>query len=154
MRPLVALILGLAVLAPAAGAMDMAMGSPEHVAAALTALKAGHDLKARHALHAAVTTDAEPAAARHHASAALKALGDGHRAAAIADATKGAAVEHLTYALSAVEAKHDKVAADHLMEATELAPVASDARTAQHALKTGHRATAIRYIRMGLEKVG
>jgi hypothetical protein len=150
MRPLVCLIACFAVAAPAASAMDMGMGSPEHVASALAQLKAHHNAKAKHFLKLAISTKAEPKAARDHAKEALTALNGGKRTMAIDHATNGAAVEHLTYALSALQAKKIAEGRMHLMEAKDLAPYAADAGRALAALKAGHRAQAISIVREAL----
>src|SRR3954453_20241212 len=127
MRPLISLLACLALLAPAAAAMEMDSGSPEHVADALAALRAHKNAAAKMHLKEAIATKAEPKAARDHAKEALAALKRANRAEAIEHATNGPAVEHLTYALAALQEKKIAVAKEHLAEARELEPYASAA---------------------------
>jgi hypothetical protein len=152
MRPLICLIASLALLAPAASAMEMDSGSPEHVADALAALQAHKNASAKMHLKEAIATKAEPKAARDHAKEALSALNKGNRAMAIDHATNGAAVEHLTYALSALQAKKIATAKKHLMEARGLGPYATAAKRALAQIKAGKYTTAIATVRNTLAR--
>ena len=144
-------VVSLALLAPAgAAAMEMGMGSPEHVADALAALQAHKNASAKMHLKEAIATKAEPKCARDHAQEALDAVNGGKRAMAIDHATNGAACEHLTYAVSALQAGKVKIARGHLMEASDLAPYRKLATRALSELKAGHRATAIALTRKAL----
>jgi hypothetical protein len=153
MGKLTPLMVALALVAPAgAWAMDMEMGSPEHVEEALAALKAHKNAAAKKHLKEAIATKAEPKCARDHATEALEALNAGKRAMAIDHATNGAACEHLTFALGALQAKKDAEARHHLGEARELSAYANYAKRALAALKAGKRADAIRITRTALAK--
>ena len=134
-----------------AGAMSMSMGaSPEHVAAALTALEAGKHATARTQLKAAIATAAEPPKAREHARAALRALTVGKFKQARRHAANGAAVEHLTYALGALRAGHTATAMGHLEEAAMLPRVAAKARLALTDIAAHKVTAAIKAIQAGL----
>ena len=133
-------------------AMEMDMGSPEHVADALAALQAHKNAAAKKHLREAIATKEEPKCARDHAKEALDAINAGKRAMAIDHATNGAACEHLTFALSALQAKKTATARHHLTEASDLKPYAADAKRALAALKAGKRAQAIAITRNALAK--
>lgn len=153
MGKLTPLLATIALLAPAgATAMEMGSGSPEHVADALAALQQHHTAKAKMHLKEAIATRGEPKCARDHAQEALDALKAGKRGVAIDHATNGAACEHLTYALAALQEQHAAEAREHLLETRELAAYARDAKRALAALKAGKRATAIRIVRNALAK--
>jgi hypothetical protein len=151
MGKLTPLMVALALVAPAgAWAMEMEMGSPEHVEEALAALKAHKNAAAKKHLKEAIATKAEPKCARDHAKEALEALNAGKRSMAIDHATNGAACEHLTLALSALQAGKTAEGRHHLMEAAELKPYKRLAEKALIELKAGHRATAIALTRKAL----
>lgn len=134
-----------------AGATSMSMGgTPEHVAAALTALDAGKHATARTQLRDAIATAAEPPKAREHAREALRALNAGKFKQAKEHAANGAAVEHLTYALGALRAGHATAAKGHLDEAARLPRVATKARLALADIAAHRISAAILAIRSGL----
>src|SRR3954452_3114249 len=147
MRLLVCLICTFGLFAATAPAMDMDSGSPEHVADAVAALRAHHNAQAREHLKTAIATMAEPKAAREHAKEALAELKLGHRDMALEHAVNGAAVEHLTYALAALQGGKTRTAREHLTEAGGLQPYAAAAKRAIAALNAGKRAKAIRITR-------
>jgi len=147
MRLLVCLIACFGLFAATAAAMDMDAGTPEHVADAVAALRAHHNAQARKHLKTAIATMAEPKAAREHAQEALDELTAGHRGKALEHAINGAAVEHLTYALAALQEGKTKVGRHHLTETEDLQPYAAAAKRAIAALNAGNRAKAIRITR-------
>ncbi len=142
--------------AQAATVQKASAGSPEHVADAFAALKAGGSSVAKQGLSTAIATSGEPKMARMHAKEALGALNQGKLAMARGHAENGAAVEHFAYALRAL--KQGKAAADatargHLNEAVALAPYKKYAKAALSALSalTRHdRTTAKAKTRQGL----
>ena len=136
-----------------AQAMSMSLGSPEHVAAAYAALKAGHLSAAKADLHEAIATPAEPATARGHAQEALAALAQRKLATARMHAQNGAAVEHFTYALTALNQgteRADALAHGHLVEASGLPRYAKYADSALLALAARKFAIAKAKTRQGL----
>ena len=135
----------------AAMTMPMASSTPEHVSEALAALEKNRVPQARAALRRAIHTNTEPMDARMHARESLAALKMGDRAMARMHAAKGAAVEHLTYALQALQAGHTDMARDHLTEALALPKVHKYARSAIAAIKHGDHAGARRDISAGLK---
>ena len=149
-RLVICLIAAFGLFAAAAPAMDMGSGSPEHVADAVAALRAHHNAEARTHLKTAIKTMGEPKAARDHAKEALAQLNAGHAGKALEHAVNGAAVEHLTYALSALQAGKNKVARGHLTETEGLLPYAAAAKRALAALNAGKHAKAISITRSAL----
>ena len=141
MRVSALLLTSFALLAGTAQA-DMSMGVPEHVATALAALTGHADARARASCARRSPTRPSrrrPATTPREALAALK---KGDRPAAIEHATNGAAVEHFSYAVTALEAKHDSEAKMHLREARDLAPYAKYAKAALSDLKAGKHTAA------------
>lgn len=136
-----------------AQAESMSMGPPENVAAAYAALKAGHLSAARADLNKAIATPAEPAMARGHAQEALAALTQHKLATARMHAQNGAAVEHFTYALSALnqgtKSAH-AIARGHLEEASGLPMYRRYADAALAALAARKFASAKAKTRQGL----
>jgi hypothetical protein len=131
--------------------MPRASSTPEHVSEALVALEKNRLPEARAALRRAIHTNAEPTDARMHARESLSALTMGDRAMARMHAANGAAVEHLTYALQALQAGQTDMARGHLTEALALPKVHKYARSAIAAIKHGDRAGARRDISAGLK---
>ncbi len=85
-----------------------------------------------------------------HAKEALAALKRGDRAMARMHAGNGAAVEHFTYALRALQAGQAMIARGHLSEALALRKVHRYARAAIAAIDRGDRNGARREIKAGL----
>jgi len=133
--------------------MDMPMGSstPEHVAEALAALRSGRISQARADVRRAIHSPEEPMDARMHAKEVVTSLNMGDRAMALTHAANGAAVEHLTYALAALQARHPLTARGHLIEALALRRVHKYAKAAISAVDRGDRRGARREIRAGLK---
>ena len=85
-----------------------------------------------------------------HAKEALAALKRGDRAMARMHAGNGAAVEHFTYALRALQAGQAMIARGHLSEALALRKVHRYARAVIAAIDRGDRNGARREIKAGL----
>jgi hypothetical protein len=120
--------------------------TPEHVANAYKALTAG---KSKHvvraALLAAIRDKSEPAAAASHAQEAMMALAIGTRKSATEHAENGAAVEHFTYAMMALDAGRLTgmgSASDHLKEALSLPHYKKFANAALSAIVHGKKQAA------------
>jgi hypothetical protein len=120
--------------------------APEHLSDAYRALKAGKKTSVvRNDLLAAIADKSEPSAARASAQVALMALAIGTRKSATEHAENGAAVEHFTYALRAINAGRltgKGSASDHLTEARALPHYKSFARTALNAIAHGKKQAA------------
>jgi hypothetical protein len=134
--------------------MKMGPSQPENDAAAVAALKAHNAAAATHDLRMALGSRHEPAAAKRYARRALGILGKGKAAAAEVPAIRGAAVEHLTYALAALKARDATTAAGHLMEAAMLAPAARSAAAAIAAIKAHNLARALTLVSQALRGLG
>jgi hypothetical protein len=139
-------------IVPAAVA-DSMMGAsqPEHVAAAYAAINKFRLSAAAKDLRAAIKDSSEPAKARAHAREAYDALGANHVHVAAGHAEHGAAVEHLTYALAALNAGEDATAKDHLGEAKQLDIVSSQAKRALADIGAHKDAAAVRAVKAGLK---
>ncbi len=136
------------------GAMKMRDRQPENDAGAVAALEA-HDTTAATAyLRAALATMYEPAAAKSYARQALGMLGRGRSAAAQVPAKRGAAVEHLSWALAALKAHDPKTASGHLMEAAMLPPASRAATAALAAIKAHHLSRAVSLVSAALRGLG
>jgi hypothetical protein len=150
-----ALILAaLTIAAVAVPAAAMSGQTPEHVSDAYKALTAGKPSAVAAAdLHAAIGDQAEPAKARADASGALAALTQGGRALATDPAMHGAAVEHFTYALRALNAGDltgTGSASDHLTDALALPEFHQYAQTALSAISAHNVRAAKAAARAGL----
>jgi hypothetical protein len=123
---------------------------PEHVAAALAAIKKGRTRTARNALQQAIADRDEPKAARTDAADALTSLNAGHRKSARRHAEFGAGVEHFTYALRWLDNGKVSIARGHLREAVEIARFEKYAQQGLDALNAGRRKAARQHIVDGL----
>jgi hypothetical protein len=149
----VAILLATLTASLPAFADKMAPSTPEHVAEALADLQQGKTARARTALRQAIGDHREPADARDHAREALDQLKKGHVREAKIHATNGAAVEHLTYALRALNAGRltgSESATNHLIEAKAIAKVRRYATAAIKAIRNHSIADARRDIKAGL----
>lgn len=136
-----------------AEAMSMTTSSPEHVADAYAALEAGHVKAAKADLKKAIATSAEPKVARGHAQEALDAVNHHKLATARMHAQNGAAVEHFTYALSALNQGTQSagaIARGHLQEAAALPMYKKYANAALAAITRRDFGTAKAKTRQGL----
>lgn len=132
-------------------AMPMNTRSPEHVADAFAALKAGRLSAAKDDLTKAIATSAEPKMARMHAQEALATLAQHKIATARMHAENGAAVEHFTYALRALDqATQRAIARARLREALSLPMYKKFALVALAALAKREFAIARAETRRGL----
>jgi hypothetical protein len=132
----------------------MSSGPPEYVAEALAALQHGKAASAKKDLQMALASRREPKDARGHAREALDALDKGDTKTAKKHATNGAAVEHLTYALRALNVGHltgSGSAEDHLGESVHLRKVHKQALAAIKAIKRHDVKAARKQIVAGLE---
>jgi hypothetical protein len=132
----------------------MAPSTPEHVTEALAELQLGKTARARIALREAIGDQREPADARDHAKEALDQLKNGNVKKAKMHATNGAAVEHLTYALRALNTGRltgSESATNHLTEAKAISKVRKYATAAIEAIKNHSVADARRDIKAGLK---
>jgi hypothetical protein len=134
--------------------MNMGATQPENDAAAVAALQAHNTSAARHDLRIALGARHEPAAAQRYARRALGLLAGGRSAAAKVPAMRGAAVEHLSYALAALKARDATTAAGHLMEAAMLPPAARSAAAALAAIKVHNIGRAITLVSQALRGLG
>ncbi len=149
----VAALATVALYGASAQAMPMSVSSPEHVADAFAALKAGHLKAATADLNKAIVTSAEPQMARMHAKEALASLKQHKIAAARMHSENGAAVEHFTYALRALNqgmASATAMARPHLKEALALPMYKKYAQAALVALAKHNLAAAKAKTRQGL----
>jgi hypothetical protein len=134
--------------------MQMTSRQPEHDADALAALMTHNPTAAARDLRSALASHYEPAASKTYARRALTLLGEKKGTQASVPTTDGAAVEHLTWALSALNADQPATASGHLMEAAELPPAAAAAKAALTALAALDNAKAIRTVRGALKSLG
>lgn len=145
---------GMPITVPDAGGMKMSSKQPENDAAAVAALQAHNTTAATHDLRTALGSRHEPAAAQRYARRALGMLAGGKAAAAEVPAIRGAAVEHLTYALAALKAREAVTAAGHLMEAAMLPPAARSAAAALAAIRAHNLARAVTVVSQALRGLG
>lgn len=140
---------------PAYGSsMEMGTTQPENDAAALAALQGHNVTAARHDLRAAINSRYEPRAAKRYARQALALVGQHGGLPAEKPAARGAAVEHLSWALAALKAHDPTTAAGHLSEAAVLPPSAKAAKAAIAAIKANHIARAVRLVTGALRGLG
>jgi hypothetical protein len=145
---------GMPMTTTSAQGMQMSSMQPENDAAALAALRA-HDTKAAtRDLRAALGSRNESVAAKRYARQALLLVGQHKTLPAEMPGMQGAAVEHLTYALAALNARDPKTATGHLMEASMLAPAFRAAAAALAAIKAHNIARAASVVRGALHGLG
>lgn len=139
---------------PMAGGQGMKMSSrqPEHDATALAGLQA-HPAAATRELRAALASRYEPPAAKRDARKALALIAQ-HKAQAVLATTQGAAVEHFSYALQALNAHSPQTAAGHLMEASNLPAFSRAATQSLAAIKAHDTARAVSIVSQTLHRLG
>jgi hypothetical protein len=136
--------------ATSAGGMQMGSRQPENDAAAAAALQAHSITAAKHDLRAAIASRYEPRAAKRYARDALMLVGQRKDVQAEKPAMRGAAVEHLSWALAALKAHDPTTATGHLMEAAALPPSSRAAKAAIAAIKANHIARAVTLVTSAL----
>jgi hypothetical protein len=135
-------------------AMPMGSMQNENDAGALAALQAHNTTAATHDLRMALSSTSEAVAAKRYARQALAMVAQRTGPQAEISAMDGAAVEHLTNALTALHARDPKMAAAHLMEASALPVASRTAASALAAIKARDIARAVSVVSKALRGLG